>query len=147
MPATQKRLLHVGCGEAASEQLPSVFQDGTWREVRLDIEPAVKPDIIGSITDMSMVPSECFDAVYSSHNIEHLFPHEVQGAVREFARVLVPDGFALIICPDIQSVAAQIAEGNLHDALYESPAGLHRTHRHHFRIPEIPGAREYLDGA
>jgi hypothetical protein len=67
----------------------------------LDIKPAAKLDIIGSKTDMSLVPSECFDAVYSSHNIERLFPHEVQGGVLEFARVLVPDELALIIYPGI----------------------------------------------
>ena len=67
----------------------------------MDIEPAAKLDIIGSKTDMSLVPYECFDAVYSSHNIEYLFPNEVQGGVWEFARVLVPDGFTLIIYPGI----------------------------------------------
>jgi ubiquinone/menaquinone biosynthesis C-methylase UbiE len=123
MATPQKRLLHVGCGDSKAERLPAMFLDGNWREVRLDIEPAVKPDVVASITDMSMVPSSSFDAVYSSHNIEHLHPHEVAIAIREFARVLVPDGFALILCPDLQSVGVRIAEGNLHEALYESPAG------------------------
>jgi SAM-dependent methyltransferase len=123
MTVPQKRLLHVGCGAQESERLPAMFRDGTWREVRLDIDPTVKPDIIASITDMSMVPSTSFDAVFSSHNLEHLYAHEVGPAVGEFARVLVPDGFALILCPDLQSVAAQIAEGKLHETLYEAPAG------------------------
>lgn len=123
MAGSQKRLLHVGCGDSDSERLPAIFRDGTWREVRLDIEPGVKPDVVASITDMSMVPSDSFDAVFSSHNIEHLFPHEVALAVREFARVLVSDGFVLILCPDLQSVGELIAEGKLHETLYEAPAG------------------------
>lgn len=105
------------------EFLPVMFRDGDWDEVRLDINPAVKPDIVGSITDMSMVSSGAFDAVYSSHNIEHLYPHEVMLAIKEFARVLAPDGFLLITCPDLQSVAVKIAEGNIDEAIYSSPSG------------------------
>ena len=36
---------------------------------------------------MSQVKSESVDAIYSSHNIEHIFPHEVPIAFREFHRV------------------------------------------------------------
>ena len=41
------------------------------------------------------------DAVFSSHNIEHLYPHEVPLALKEFMRVLKPDGFVLMTCPDL----------------------------------------------
>ena len=123
MTLRRKRFLHVGCGEIAPEFLPARLRDGEWDEVRLDINPAVKPDLVGSITDMSMVASGRFDAVYSSHNIEHLFPHEVSLAVKEFARVLASDGFLLITCPDLQAVAKRIVEGDLNEALYVSPAG------------------------
>ena len=36
------------------------------------------------------------DAILSSQNIEHLYPHEVALALKEFLRVLRPDGFAVI---------------------------------------------------
>jgi hypothetical protein len=70
-------MLHVGCGSATLAKLPPGFRDGSWSEVRLDINPAVKPDIIGTITDMPDVPSGSMDAVYSSHNIEHVYTHDV----------------------------------------------------------------------
>jgi hypothetical protein len=41
----------------------------------------------------------------------------------EFLRVLSDDGFAVITCPDLQSVCALIAEDKLIDAAYTSPAG------------------------
>jgi predicted SAM-dependent methyltransferase len=63
------------------------------------------------------------DAVYSSHNIEHLYPHEVSVALAEFKRVLRPDGLAVITCPDLQSVCALVAEDKLTEAAYVSPAG------------------------
>lgn len=123
MDQARKQFLHVGCGEPAPQFLPVMFRDGTWNEVRLDINPAVEPDIVGSITDMSMISSGRFDAVYSSHNIEHLYAHEVALAVKEFARVLSPRGFLFITCPDLQSVAAKVAEGGIGEPVYDSPAG------------------------
>jgi SAM-dependent methyltransferase len=119
----QKTFLHVGCGMARRERLPTVFRTEQWHEVRLDIDPSVKPDIIASLTDMSPVDSESVDAIWSSHNIEHLNLHEVPVALREFKRVLRPDGFALITLPDLRAVARYIAADNLTDPLYHSPAG------------------------
>src|SRR5687767_13493439 len=109
----QKRLLHVGCGPKNPEDLPAPFRTEEWLEVRLDINPDVNPDIIGTMTDMSGVPDESVDVVFSKHNIEHLYPHEVALALKEFHRVLIPGGFAFISTPDIQAVAKQVAEGNL----------------------------------
>ncbi|HEX2552923.1 MAG TPA: class I SAM-dependent methyltransferase [Microvirga sp.] len=119
----QKRVLHVGCGAATLAKLPRGFQDGSWSEVRFDINPNVRPDIIGTITDMVRVPSGSVDAVYSSHNIEHVYAHEVVPALQEFRRVLKDGGFAVITCPDLQAVAEHMRDGNLFDPIYSSPAG------------------------
>jgi SAM-dependent methyltransferase len=118
-----KTVLHVGCGHNNPNKLHKTFQSPAWREVRLDIDPAVQPDIIGSITDLSMVATASVDAVWSSHNLEHLYSHEVPQALAEFCRVLKPEGFALITLPDLQQVAAYVAQGKLEDVLYQSPAG------------------------
>jgi ubiquinone/menaquinone biosynthesis C-methylase UbiE len=116
-------VLHVGCGAATLAKLPQGFQDGSWSEVRFDINPAVKPDLVGTITDMANVPSASMDAVYSSHNIEHVYAHEVVPALLEFRRVLKEDGFAVVTCPDLQEMAARMADGRLFDPVYVSPAG------------------------
>lgn len=118
-----KTFLHVGCGRARKDNTTADFAGSDWKEVRLDINPAVLPDMVGNITDMSEVETGSFDAVYSSDNIEHLYPFEVPLALREFVRVLKPEGFAIIKCPDLQSVAALIADDKLTDAAYESPSG------------------------
>jgi len=116
-------VLHVGCGAPNPEKLHRCFRNSDWREVRLDIDPAVQPDIVASMLDMNMVENASFDALYSSHNIEHLYPHEVQTALREFTRVIKSDGFALMTCPDLQAIAAWVVEGKLEDTAYTSPAG------------------------
>jgi SAM-dependent methyltransferase len=115
--------LHVGCGPAHKQDTTRAFAGPDWRELRLDIDPNVAPDIVGTMTDMAEVPSESVDAVFSSHNIEHLYAHEVLVALGEFARVLRPSGFLVITCPDLQSVAALIAQDRLMEAAFISPAG------------------------
>jgi len=127
MAATEQQpvyvFLHVGSGPKNPKKIPAAFQGPQWREVRLDIDPAVAPDLVGDIRAMPAAQTARFDAVYSSHNLEHLHPHEVPLALAEFFRVLKPGGQALVTCPDLQSVAAHIAQGNLTEPLYQSPAG------------------------
>ena len=118
-----KTLLHVGCGPKHKDETTLAFNSSSWKELRLDIDPSVQPDLLGTMTDMRSVESGSVDAVFSSHNIEHLYPHEVPVALAEFLRVLKPDGFVVITCPDLQSVCALVAEDKLTDAAYTSPAG------------------------
>lgn len=120
---TPRTLLHVGCGPKRKDQTTRGFATDAWRELRLDIDASVAPDLIGTMTDMSAVADASVDAIFSSHNIEHLYPHEVPLALAEFRRVLKPDGFAIITCPDLQSVCALVAEDKLTDPAYISPAG------------------------
>ncbi|MDA9598930.1 methyltransferase domain-containing protein [bacterium] len=115
--------LHVGCGQNTKSMTTRGFNSPEWSEIRLDIDSNVDPDIIGSMTDMSAVATESVDALFSSHNIEHLYPHEIPLALNEFLRVLKPEGFAVITCPDLQSVSKLIAEDKLAEPAYQSPAG------------------------
>ncbi|NYS60338.1 methyltransferase domain-containing protein [Halomonas salicampi] len=122
-PQTHKRFLNVGCGSAGPERLPECFQQDDWQQIRLDINPAVKPDIIADLTDLSAVQTGSIDAVYSSHNIEHLYLHETTVALQEMHRVIRPGGFLLITLPDLQQVAKLIAQGKLSEEIYRSPVG------------------------
>ena len=90
------QLLHIGCGPKRKAQTTRGFNTDAWSEIRLDIDPSVSPDVTGTMTDMSAVASGLVDAIFSSHNIEHLYPHEVPIALGEFLRVLSDDGFAVI---------------------------------------------------
>lgn len=118
-----KTFLHVGCGPKTKAQTTKGFNLDAWGECRLDIDKRVAPDVVGSMTDMSAVRSESMDALFSSHNIEHLYPHEVPVALGEFLRVLKPEGFAVITCPDLVSVCKLVAEDKLTEPAYTSPAG------------------------
>lgn len=95
----KKRALHVGCGlHTLAEHFPDLDAD----EVRLDIDPGVQPDIVASLTDLGDIGT--FDIVYSSHVVEHLYPHEVPVAFSEFRRVLRPGGMSINVVPDLEDV-------------------------------------------
>ena len=118
-----KTFLHVGCGRKTKKQTNREFEKPLWKEIRLDIDPAAQPDILGSTTDLSAVKGISIDAIFSSHNIEHVFAHEVPVALSEYIRVLQDDGFLVLTCPDLQSVCELVAKDKLADTVYESPSG------------------------
>jgi SAM-dependent methyltransferase len=117
----QKVVLNLGSGSADGLRTLPYFE--SWKELRVDVNPEVEPDIVASAVDLGDCEDGAVDAVWSSHCIEHLLPHEVPLALKEIRRVLSPAGFALIVVPDLQAVAAWVAEDRLHEVIYESPAG------------------------
>ena len=117
------KFLHVGCGLKRKDTTTPVFNTDEWEEFTIDIDPSCKTDFIGSMTNLSMIEDETFDAIYSSHNIEHLYTHEVPIALEEFHRVLKPDGFIIITCPDLQSICELVAQDQLTQKAYFSSQG------------------------
>jgi SAM-dependent methyltransferase len=118
-----KNFLHVGCGPKDKSQIKG-FNNDNWKEIRFDIDKNVNPDIEGTLTDMSLVETGSVDAVYSSHNIEHIYPHEVPIALKEFYRVLKDDGIVVITCPDLQTVCEAVVNDKLLEPLYETIDGV-----------------------
>jgi|GEM_PF-581278 len=121
--AGKRIVLHIGCGAPNPEKLHKSFRTDEWFELRLDIDKDANPDIVSDMVEMSAIPDESVDAIWSSHNIEHLYPHIVPAAMKEFYRVLKMGGHILVTMPDIQSVAAFVANGTLEEPIYQSPAG------------------------
>ena len=120
----RKYLLNIGCGTASPKRLPLCFQnDNIWQEIKLDIDPNVKPDIVADMTNMSMIKNNSIDAIFSSHNLEHLETHMVPIALKEMLRILKFGGFILVNLPDLETIAKLILDGKLENTLYNSLAG------------------------
>jgi ubiquinone/menaquinone biosynthesis C-methylase UbiE len=118
-----KKFLHVGCGPSRKENTTITFASDAWEEVRFDIDEAANPHIVGSVLDLSMIESGSFDAIFSSHNIEHVFGYQVPKMLSEFLRVLNANGFFVVTCPNLIPVARLIVNDKLTDPAYVSPIG------------------------
>lgn len=117
------RFLHVGCGRLRKNRTLKPFNTPEWDEIRLDIDAKVEPDIVDTLPELAKVESNSFDAIYSSHCLEHLYPHEVPVALAAFHRVLKGDGIAIARCPDLQVLAEHLASGEIDKPLYVSGMG------------------------
>ena len=118
-----RRILNAGSGPGADAMHPA-FDRSIWKEVRIDIDPRNAPDFVGSISDMrAVVEDESFDAIWSSHCIEHLHDHEALPALREFRRILSNDGFVIISCPNLEAIAKLVVFEDIESVAYMSPAG------------------------
>lgn len=88
-----KKLLIVGSGQGLDAV---VLRWRGYDVTRLDIDEAFRPDVVGSVHDMSMFADRSFDAVIASHVLEHFAEAYLDSAVREIARV---GRYALIYLP------------------------------------------------
>lgn len=121
-----KLLVNLGSGPRGAAWLPSMF--AAWRELRVDIDATVDPDILADITDLSAIATGSADVVWSAHCLEHLYLYQVGRAVAEVHRILSDDGFFCMIVPDLQGIAEYIAGDRLHEVVYELPAGPVHAH-------------------
>ena len=63
-------------------------------------------DHVGNADDLSRFPSETFAAVYASHVLEHFEYFRVISVLREWSRVLVPEGLLYVSVPDLDTLSA-----------------------------------------
>ena len=113
LKAEPRRVLHAGCGRRELDR--DIFPG--WAETRLDIDPECYPDMVGSMANLDLIGDGEFDAVYTSHALEHLNAHDAARALREFHRILRPGGVALVIVPDLEGIEPTA------EVVYESPGG------------------------
>ena len=97
--------MDVGCGTgyamAQAHELgfsvtgidPEIAKYGVWDES----VNAVTRHIVTAVAEHIPFPDNCFDVVYSSHAIEHFA--DVNAGVAELARVLKPNGRAILMIP------------------------------------------------
>lgn len=110
--------LNVGSGPRGSGLRPRALLVEGWEEIRVDADPAVEPDVLAPAHELAPVASESVDVVFSSHCIEHLYLDQAVPALQEWRRVLKPDGWLLLVCPDLQAAAEMVVQDRLFDEAY-----------------------------
>ena len=87
--------LHLGCGRRLLHGYINVDKA---------IRDGVKPDVDADIRKLPF-DNNVADEVLSVHVIEHFYKWEVQDVLKEWRRVLKPDGVIVIECPDVVKAA------------------------------------------
>lgn len=84
--------------------------------------------LIDDAITLGQAPDASFDAVYASHLLEHLPITRAPEAVRNWWRVLRPNGRLIIKVPDVSTIGPHVCDGKLDVVLYRA-AGLDITPR------------------
>jgi predicted SAM-dependent methyltransferase len=92
--------VHLGCG---TNRIPGMLNcDGNLLR---------KPDIWLDLRLPLPFRDRSVEVAYTSHTLEHLFPEEALGLLRQIRRVLRPDGVARVAVPDMSYAVEIIARG------------------------------------
>jgi predicted SAM-dependent methyltransferase len=118
----QKALLNVGAGKREFA-VPAHYSG--WRQDFLDVDPAVKPDIVMDAREMTRLAAGTYEAIFCSHNLEHYHRHDCVKVIDGFRHVLTPDGFVEVHVPDIGALMKHVVANNLDidDVVHASPEG------------------------
>jgi len=88
-----KRVLVVGPGQGLDT---AVLRWAGYEVTTFDIDETFRPDVVGSVHDMSMFGDAQFDMVTASHVLEHMAVPYLDGGLRELARV---SRYAIVYLP------------------------------------------------
>jgi len=96
--------VHLGCGHR--------YIDGM---VNADGNLMRKIDLWLDLRNRLPFPDKSCRLVYTSHTIEHLFPQEAIGLLREVRRVLAPGGVARVAVPSMEHALMVAGGGRVED--------------------------------
>lgn len=115
---TRGAVLDIGCGPYKA--FPHFIGIDNWKDL---IEKGIhfRPDLVMNADRMPIIASECMDAIFSSHLLEHI--EDYKTALKEWWRVLRHDGYLILYLP--------------HKNLYPNIGhwGANEDHKHDF-LPE-----------
>jgi SAM-dependent methyltransferase len=100
VPAKNLRL-NLGCGRHVL--------DG-WYNVDLAVsaQAARPPDLLCDVKRLPMLPDQCAVELMAIHVFEHFYYWECDGAVREWHRLLKPDGLLILEMPDLYKFSRNV---------------------------------------
>lgn len=121
---------NLGCGESKSLENLKVDKVIIKKVVHFDIRPEVKPDIVCDLRSIPE-PDNKYDIVYANHILEHFYKEETLSVLKEWLRILKPQGRLIIIVPDTEWALKSLSGPNdsiAKDVLY---GGRHNPYDYH----------------
>jgi SAM-dependent methyltransferase len=104
--AVNPTFLHLGCGK---KHIPGFFH--------VDIQPFPHIDHIGAVENLDFVADDTVELIYACHVLEHFGRFQIVDVLREWCRVLKPEGVLRLAVPDFAACAAIYYEEGLKDGL------------------------------
>lgn len=152
--------LNVGCGLIAPRDWVNVDRSPALRVSRLPVinRLILRTGLVSSshnqrwpenvivmdVTKGLPYASASVDTVYSSHMLEHIYLDQAEQLIREFYRVLRPDGLCRLALPDGEALArrfiAELDAGVAHASLQ------YNQHLHGHPLTQPRGVERYLSG-
>jgi SAM-dependent methyltransferase len=100
----EQRRLEIGCGEFRIEGFET-----------LNIVPGREVDYIADASHTLPFKEGVFDLVYASHVLEHIPWYMVEDALREWVRILKPEGRLEVWVPDGLKICRTLVEAEEHN--------------------------------
>jgi hypothetical protein len=126
--------LNIGSGNSKLDW-PGI---NNYKEVRVDLSPECDPHVIDDIVGLSQIPDDTIDLIWACHVMEHIHWHQIPKTIEGFSRILKENGYAIIITPDLESIASMIPGGLLDEAYPTSEGSISP-------IDMIYGFRPYIE--
>lgn len=119
-----ERLLVLNLGSGKMNVPNETYPPEQWREIRVDFDPEVKPDIEADLRHLPF-PDDYADSVWASHVLEHFTELEANTILEEWRRVLKPNGSIVVVVPNLvcEKMRQAFQREDLGQPIYQSPAG------------------------
>ena len=109
-------------GTSITSRLP-IFASGLWEERHVDPDFNTMVAKLRSNDGLLGVHEQPLKAIIANHLLPRFNAYEVPKVLGNLYRALDEDGFAIIICPDLQSIIERVLANGLSEPAYQSPAG------------------------
>ena len=84
--------------------------------LNMDIDQHAGVDIVGDVSDLSRFKNNSIPAIYASHILEHMGHNVTLSVLKEWNRVIEPNGKLYVAVPDFERVVEIYKQiGGLHD--------------------------------
>lgn len=93
--------LHLGCGSNLFESYINVEGDYCAGQAGI---------VIHNLTENYPIPNNCIDEILNVHVIEHIMPDQVLPMLKEWHRILKPNGIVAIEWPDLLKMCTYIVQ-------------------------------------
>lgn len=109
-------------GTSITSRLP-IFASADWEEAPVDPDFTTMVAKLLSDGGLRGANQQPLKAIIANHLLPRFNAYEVPKVLAHLYDALDEEGFAIIICPDLQSIIERVLANGLTEAAYQSPAG------------------------